>query len=141
MQKILQDNVFDIAIAPMQVVGQFLDMLLKDHCHPNLRSAVDNQLLTYYSQHDGDQYSQPLYCCSTSSLMEFACFVLKVLSGNPQSYQIMRCNAATTSEELNLFLQRVESHHMHYIMLEINKLSFELQEVSDCFTSSLLCIL
>ena len=101
----------------MQVVGQFLNVVLKDF------TLASPRLPTHL-------YLQPLYYSSATSQMDFICLVLGVFNRVPQSYQVMRCHAATTSEELNMFLKRVETHHMDYILLEINKLPFKLQEVS-----------
>lgn len=132
MQKALEElppGTFDGATAPMQVVGQFLDVLLKDHVFPQKVSVIESQILPHHLQNVSDRYSRPLYYSPTDSQMNFICLVLKVLSGVPEAYQIMRCQARTTSEELNLFLKRVETHHMNYLMLGINELSFELQEV------------
>lgn len=61
--------------------------------------------------------------------MDFICLILKVFSGIPGAYQVLRCQATTTEEELSLFLERVKQHHTHYLMLDVNKLPFKLQEV------------
>ena len=132
LQKILAENISpivpDCTKAPMEVVGHFLDVLLMDYMLPQRHAMMDSQILPH-SQGISDHYSQPLYCSSANSQMDFTKLVLKVFSGVLQSYQVMRCQATTTSEELNLFLKRVETHHMDYLMLGINKLSFQLQEV------------
>ena len=116
-------------MAPMEVVGHFLDDLLMDYTLPLKHLMMASRISSHHPQSIIDQYSQPLYYSPANSQLDFACLVLKVLSSVPQSYQVMRCQETTTSEELDLFLKRVETHHMHYFMLGINKLPFELQEV------------
>lgn len=120
------EHASDSTTAPMEVVGQFLDCLLKGHTLPQKTKGI---ISSHHLQSVSNHFSQPLYYSPSSSQINFVCLILKVLSGVPESYQIMRCQASTTAEELNLFLRRVETHRMQYLMLCINKLPFELQEV------------
>ena len=122
--------------SPMQVVGQFLNHLLQDHTLPRRCSAKDNlgSLPRHHRSVTSYQYiAQPLYYCPvlTYSQMDFLCLILNVFSGIPESYQVLRCQATTTEEELSLFLKRVEQYHAHYLMLDVNKLPFKLQEVRE----------
>lgn len=107
----------------MQVVGQFLEDLFS---HPSVKN---NLSLPYQTYSVSNHFAQPLYSCPNYSQMDFVCLILTVFSGIPESYQILRCHKATTEEELNLFLVRVETHCAHYLILNVNKLQFKLQEV------------
>ena len=48
-------------------------------------------------------------------------------------FQVFQCHEHTTEEELSLFLQRADQHAFLHVLLEINKLSFQMQEVCSTF--------
>lgn len=119
--------------SPMQVVGHFLNLLLQDHALPRRCSTKDLHSLPRH-QRGATPYqfqAQPLYYCPSPSYsqLDFLCLILGVFSGLPEAYQVLRCHSNTTEEELSLFLKRVEQRHTHYLMLDVNKLPFKLQEV------------
>ncbi len=106
----------------MQVVGQFLDALLCDHV------LAERPFITSPTLHD--VIAQPLYFCPEYSQVDFLCFILTIFSGVlPEAYQVLRCKANTTEEELGLFLKRADHNLTHYLMLNVNMLPFRLQEV------------
>lgn len=107
----------------MLIVGKFLEILFLS---PQ-RFLVSNTQSLFQQQPDIG--SQPLYYCPSSSLVDLTSLILAVFSGVPQPYQVLRCQATTTKEELGLFLMRVEKHPAHYLMLTMNELPFKLQEV------------
>lgn len=111
---------------PMLVVGQFLQALLSDHTLPHRHSTVS---LSRHQPSITTYFAQPLYFCPSYTQMDFLCLILNIFSGIPESYQIFRCQTSTTEEELGLFLKRVEMYRTHYLMLNVNKLAFKLQEV------------
>ena len=59
--------------------------------------------------------------------------LLRLKQGIPEHYDILRCNSKTTLNDMNLFLKRAQ-HKMHRqcFLLEINKLSYDVQEVMAC---------
>ena len=134
-QRVLTDqsllSIRDVELSPMLVVGQFLSVLLRDHTLPRRCSVSKEQLLSIprHIRSVSTYFAQPLYFCPTYSQTDFLCLILNLFSGIPESYQVLRCQATTTEEELSLFLKRVEKHHAHYLMLDVNKLSFKQQEV------------
>lgn len=119
----------DSAYSPISLVGKFLDILFNDHDLPlrfspvEAQSLTDNKLLTR-------AFVQPLYSCPTYLHGDIVCLILNIFSGIPESHQVMRCQATTKEDELSLFLKRITQHPAHYLMLDINKLPFKLQEVS-----------
>ncbi len=125
MQRILerltsQGTVEDTS--PMLVVGQFLDALLHDYV------LAESPFFTSPTLHD--VIAQPLYFCPEYSQVDFLCFTLTIFSGVlPEAYQVLRCKATTTEEELGLFLKRADHSLTHYLMLNVNMLPFKLQEV------------
>ena len=116
---------------PIQQVGEFLDTLLQGRTLPS-RCSFEEDIISLPSHHHSvtSYITQPLYSCSTYCQMDLQCLILQIFSGIPEAYQMLRCQETTTEEELNLFLKRIEKHYNHYIMLDVNKLSFKLQEVS-----------
>ena len=56
--------------------------------------------------------------------------IVGLYSGVPESFEVFHCRQSTTEEELNLFLKRASKHPLQYLILEVNKLSYKLQEVS-----------
>ena len=115
---------------PMLVVGQFLNVLLVDHTLPHRHSTFS----VSHRRHPSATtcFAQPLYYCPTYSQMDFLRLILSVFSGIPEAYQVLRCLKTTTEEDLSLFLKMVERHHTHYLVLNVNKLPFKLQEVHAC---------
>lgn len=112
----------------MQVVGILLEDLFS---HPLVKGSLSLPHQNYSISH---HFSQPLYSCPNYSQMDFVCLIIKIFSGIPETYQLLRCQKTTAEEELNLFLKRVEIHHAHYLLLNVNELPFKLQEVSVYLT-------
>ena len=137
LQRVLTErsllSVVDVETSPMLVVGKFLNVLLRDHALPRRCSVSKEQVqsLPRHMRSISCSFAQPLYFCPTYSQTDFLCLILNLFSGIPESYQVLRCQATTTEEELGLFLKRVEKHRAHYLMLDVNKLPFKLQEVSE----------
>ena len=109
----------------MLAVGKFLKYLLKDHELPQKYSVQDT----------GISFFQPRYFCPDYSQMDIFCLMLGIFSDIPEAYQFMRCKSTTTLQQLERFLQRVKlnkvkKYKCDYLLMEVNKLSFKLQEVS-----------
>ena len=104
----------------MQKVGIFLDDVLQQQ-HPMDDNACSEALR---------ELSQPLYPCSTYSQMQLLCLVLKIIFTEiPNTRNVLRCRTTTMEEELCLFLTRAKKKHSKYLVLNVNKLPFKLQEV------------
>ncbi len=117
--------------SPMLVVGQFLNVLLQDHTLPKQLLLSSRETISFPRHRAATKISnQPLYFCPTYSHASRLCFILEVFSRIPEPYQVLRCQATTSEEELELFLKRAQTQTNHYLVLNVNKLPFKLQEVS-----------
>ena len=112
----------------MLTAGEFLNIVFEDHNLPQ-RCLIKNTLS--HSSHAAGYFAQPLYPCSVHSQQHVICLVLGIFSDIPESYRVLQCNKSTTEEELKRFLKRVEKHRGHYLVLDVNRLPFKLQEVSN----------
>jgi hypothetical protein len=54
-----------------------------------------------------------------------------VFGGVPEPFEVFHCRPTVTEEELRLFLnpKRATKHPFQYLILEVNKLPYQLQEV------------
>lgn len=119
----------------MLVVGNFLDSLLKDYSLPLHSPTISPLVMSIPKHHLGETTSkQSLFFCSSSCDVKYLLYILEIFGYIPETYQILRCQMTTSEEELDLFLKRAQIHPNHYLILDINKLSFKLQEVSTIFT-------
>ena len=57
--------------------------------------------------------------------------IVDIFKGLPHSFQVFHCHRETTEEELHLFMKRVSKHPQHYVLVQVNKLPFKLQEVRN----------
>ena len=133
LQKKLTTCLEDIreGIPPMHVVGQFLGDLFDDHQfdlprRSSLSHAIRTHSLTSYS-HDFTQFLHYCPCYTQSQLIQT---VIGICSGVPEAFEVFRCRSSTTEGELSLFLKRAARHSLS-IVLEVNRLPFNLQEVND----------
>jgi len=55
--------------------------------------------------------------------------ILKIFQGVPAPYSILRCCFSTNEEDLKLFMKRTQAFPGHYLILNVNQLSYRLQEV------------
>jgi hypothetical protein len=108
----------------MPVVGRFMNTLFENH------PLLHQRCLAMDSTPYHDHFDQPLYSRPAHLQLELICLILNIFDGIPEAYKVLHCNSCTTEEELCRFLKRVEKHHDHYLMLDVNKLPFKLQEVS-----------
>ena len=118
--------------SPMQQVGQFLTILLQDNTLCTRQFPKGDMLSLPQHHHSVTTFfTQPLYLCPNYSQTDLQYLILSIFSGTPEAWQMLRCHSTTTEEELILFLKRAEKHHTHYLLLDVNKLPFKLQEVCD----------
>ena len=115
----------------MQVVGEFLGALFKHRQLQLLRrrslSPLDytNNIITSHSQ----EKTQLLHYCPCFTQCQLIQTVIGICSGVPEAFEVFRCRPSTTEGELSLFLRRAAHHSLQCIVLEVNKLPFNLQEV------------
>ena len=55
--------------------------------------------------------------------------IAEIYDGVPESFEVFYCHPLTTQEELKMFMERIEYHPLPYLLLQVNKLPFNLQEV------------
>ncbi len=108
----------------MVITGEFISNLFRSHNLP--------QRCIMESSNTSSSFSQPRYFCPDFTQMDFFRLILGIFNGIPETYQLLRCQAITTIQELNLFLERVKRHCSHYLLLDVNKLPYKLQEVGFC---------
>ena len=63
------------------------------------------------------------------SQSQIICLITDLYKGVPECFEVFHCRPSTTKEELHLFMERIKHHPLPYLVLEVNKLSFSLQEV------------
>ena len=72
--------------------------------------------------------------------------ILKIFQGVPAPHSILSCRLSTNEEDLKLFMERTVAFPGHYLILNVNQLSYRLQEVcnilsiSQCSLSSVCCL-
>ena len=116
----------------MLVVGQFLDDLLLNHALSQHPPMSVRETISFPRHCAATKISnQPLFFCPSYSHASRLCFILEVFACIPEAYQVLRCQATTSEEELELFLKRAQTQMNHYLVLDVNKLPFKLQEVRN----------
>ena len=114
----------------MEIVGGFLGDLLQHHALPRRSTKVIRRVSSatqFPGVSDGNQFLHHAPKYQQSQLVRL---IIGIYGGVPESFEVFHCRASTTQEELGLFLERVEKQPLRYLILEVNKLPFRLQEVS-----------
>lgn len=115
--------------APMEVVGTFVHKLF--HEYDMKRYALQpRQPYKQPARIVSAQSSAILHSCHGLSRVQLMSLIINCYSGVPESFQLLRCNSSTTEDELNLFLNRVSTHAFQYMIVGVEKLPYQLQEVS-----------
>ena len=113
----------------MEIVGGFLGDLLQHHSLPR-RSTKVIRRVSSATISDANQFLHHAPKYRQSQLVRL---IVGIYGGVPESFEVFNCRALTTQEELGLFLERMEKRPLRYLILEVNKLPFRLQEV-NCAT-------
>ena len=60
--------------------------------------------------------------------------IISIYGGVPEAFEVFHCRPTTTEEELRLFLnpRRATKKPFQYMILEVNRLPYPLQEVGGC---------
>ena len=115
--------------APMHVVGDFLRMVFNNHSLPN-RCGKGLTQPRSISQHSfSPEPTQLLHYCPGYTQAQLIQLIVSIYDGVPESFEVFRCHPSSTEEDFNLFLKRVTKHPQQYLILEVNRLPFTVQEV------------
>ena len=114
--------------APMHVVGEFLGMVFCNHSLPKRHDESTSQPL-YVSKPSSPAPTQLLHYCPGYSQGQLIRLIVSIYNGVPEAFEVFHCHPASTEEELSRFLKRVAKHPLQYLVLEVNRLPFKLQEV------------
>eukprot|EP00731_Ephydatia_muelleri_P026772 Em0018g872a len=110
---------------PMLTISMFLSALLLNHSLPTrikpMTSVAGRMSIS-------PECSQVLHSCPGFTQNELIPMILSIFGGVPEPFQIFRCQSSSTQEELDLFLQRAAEFPITHLILEVNKLPFQLQE-------------
>jgi len=102
------------------VVGTFLGSIFNKH---------------FLSEHCGESLTRSpsisLHYCPGFSQAQLIYLIVSIYDGVPETFKVFRCRPSSTEEELSLFMKRVAKHSQQYFVLEVNRLPFKLQEVSE----------
>lgn len=71
-----------------------------------------------------------LHYASNFSHFDLIRLIIRIYEGLPQPYEILHCNHQTSEEEISLFMKRALKYPRQYMMLEVDKLTYRIQEVS-----------
>ena len=118
--------------APMHVVGEFLEVMFNNHSLPKRCFSQPCSV----SQHFFSEPTQLLHYCPRYSQAQLIQLVVSIFDGVPETFEVFRCHPSSTKEELSLFLQRVAKHRLQYLILEVNRLPFILEEVRMSYACS-----
>eukprot|EP00731_Ephydatia_muelleri_P026783 Em0018g883a len=116
---------------PMLTISMFLSALLLNHSLPT-RIKPAQRLMTRVTglMPVSLECSQVLHSCPGFTQNKLIPMILSIFDGVPEPFQIFRCQPLSTLEELDLFLQRAAKFPITHLILEVNKLPFQLQEVN-----------
>lgn len=116
----------------MHIVGAFLSALygnfeLSTHSLTLKRCRTSSMA----SKALANQSTHILHSCQGFSQSQLIRLIISVYGGVPEPFEVLHCRSSTTEEELRLFLspKRATKRPFQYLLLEVNKLSYQLQEV------------
>ena len=113
----------------MEIVGKFLGDLLQNHTLPQHSTQAIQQPSSATQFCDPPYTNQFLHHAPKYGQSQLVRLIVSIYGGLPESFEVFHCQASSTKEELALFLERVERKPLRYLILEVNKLPFRLQEV------------
>ena len=142
--------------SPMDVVGEFLShlfsrsissLILPKRCKPELSHRGRSSSASMMSP-PPQEITHVLHSAPGYDHSQLVRLILGIYGGPPEPFQVLHCRSSTTEQELKLFVKRVSQHtDQQYLILEVNHLSYQLQEVCCmglCFLktiSTALCLL
>ena len=128
LQQVLTQRKSDLTAvdleSPLDVVGSFLTKVLRfdgDILHKSL-------LPKRYTAHS-DEPSNRLYSTPNFNQSQLVQLIIQIYDGPPEPYEVFHCLPTTNEQVLKLFMKRVVKHPRQYLVLEVNRLPYLLQEV------------
>lgn len=122
--------------APMHVVGRFLGTVFNNHSLPKRCGEGLSRPRSVSRLSFSPEPSQLLHYCPGYSQAQLIRLIVSIYDGVPEAFEVFHCRPSSTEEELGLFLKRAAKHPLQYLVLEVNRLPFKLQEVHECLTIS-----
>ena len=113
----------------MEIVGGFLGDLLQNHTLPKRSTKVIRRLSSVTQFPGMSDANQFLHHAPKYRQSQLVRLIVNIYGGVPESFEVFHCRSSSTQEELSLFLERVERRPLRYLILEVNRLPFGLQEV------------
>ena len=113
---------------PIHIVGTFLAQLFRNSklsCHfLNKRRLANTRSIS-------TQPTQILHSCPGYSQSQIIQLIIHIYGGVPEPFEVLRCRSNATMEEIQLFLnpRRAMKRPFQFLILEVNKLPYQLQEV------------
>ena len=134
----------DSNLTPMHLVGAFLSALFEnsDLSTSSLkRRRVSSVLYRSMSQ----ESTHILHSCKNFTASQLVRTIIGIFGGVPEPFEVFHCRPTATEEELRLFLNpaRATKQPFQFLILEVNKLPYHLQEVlyTDTHTHTYICTL
>lgn len=77
------------------------------------------------------QSTHILHSCQGYNQSQIVRLIISIYGGVPEAFEVFRCRPNTTKEEIYLFLnpKRATKRPFQYLIVEVNKLPYYLQEV------------
>ena len=77
-----------------------------------------------------------LYTHTGFSQSQLLRLVISIYGGVPEAFEVYHCRATSTEEEIRLFMnpKRATKRPFQYLILEVNKLPYRLQEVRTVYS-------
>ena len=120
----------DVDSTPMHVVGLFLSALFKNS-DLSMNSLKRRRTTSALSRTMSQQSTHILHSCQGYTPSQLLRTIISVFGGVPEPFEVFHCRPTVTEEELRLFLnpKRATKRPFQYLILEVNKLPYQLQEV------------
>jgi len=125
--------------SPMELVGSFLSnmfQIFSREAPHSLPKRYRNDLSQFSSSHKAplspqheEELLNVLHIALDFTHSELVGLILRIYGGPPEPFEALHCKSSTTEEDVKLFMKRVHRHPRQYLVLEVNRLPFQLQEV------------
>ena len=120
----------DLGSTPMHLVGAFLSALF-ENSDLSTNSLKRVRTGSTISRSMSQQSTHILHSCQGFTPGEILRTVIGIFGDVPEPFEVFHCRSTVTEEELRLFLnpKRATKRPFQYLILEVNKLPYQLQEV------------
>jgi len=117
---------------PMHLVGSFLAALFRNF-ELSSHSLKRRRPSTLISRSSSSQSTHFLHSCQGFTQSQLLRLIISIYGGVPEVFEVFHCRQNTTEEDLKLFLnpKRATKRPFQYLILEVNRLPYQLQEVCD----------